>query len=122
MLRVSLLDPTVVIGTKLKDLSGKNFHLGKTRLSQAGWLVLEADEWRGAFLHYHPDIAVITNIDKEHLDFYKDLSDLKKTFIRFLERTKLGGSLVLNRDDKNLYSLSPTISRIARERSLGVLW
>jgi len=116
-LKNSSIDPTVVVGTKLKELNGKNFHLGKTK-----WLVLEADEWRGAFLHYHPDIAVVTNIDKEHLDFYKDLNDLKKTFLKFLARTKPGGSLVLNGDDKNLFSLSPLIQKIAKKGSLKIFW
>ncbi|MEK7094011.1 MAG: UDP-N-acetylmuramate--L-alanine ligase [Patescibacteria group bacterium] len=116
-LKNSSIDPTIVVGTKLKELHGKNFHLGKTK-----WLVIEADEWRGAFLHYHPDIAVVTNIDKEHLDFYRDLNDLKKTFLKFLARTKSGGSLVLNRDDKNLFSLSPLITKIAKAGKLKVFW
>lgn len=72
------LDPTVIVGTKLKEFGGKNFRKGKS-----GWLVLEADEWKASFLNYRPTIAVITNIDKEHLDFYKNFSEVKKTFEKF---------------------------------------
>ncbi|MEK7187399.1 MAG: UDP-N-acetylmuramate--L-alanine ligase [Patescibacteria group bacterium] len=123
ILKDSPIQPTIIVGTKLKELHGKNFWLGENQNSHTfGWLVLEADEWRGAFLHYHPDIAVITNIDREHLDFYKDLNDLKRTFLKFMTRVKPGGSLVLNRDDKNLFSLSPLISKIAKKSSLKMYW
>lgn len=72
------LDPTVIIGTKLKEFGGKNFRKGK-----GDWLVIEADEWKASFLNYFPTLAVITNIDKEHLDFYKNFSNVKKTFEKF---------------------------------------
>lgn len=116
------LFPTIVIGTKLKELANKNFHQGKSHIGEPGWLVLEADEWRGAFLHYHPDIAVVTNIDKEHLDFYKDLEDVQDHFIRFLNRVKPGGSFVLNKDDSNLRALSSRIQKIADAHSISVFW
>ena len=110
-------DPTVILGTKLKEFGDKNFRSGKS-----DWLVIEADEWRAAFLNYSPFISIVTNIDLEHLDFYKNLSRLKKTFLKFLERTREGGALVLNRDDKNLYSLRSAIVRIAKTRKLKVRW
>jgi UDP-N-acetylmuramate--alanine ligase len=135
ILKNSSFAPTIIVGTKLKELNGKNFHLGKTHIldstfppvpspkfHEIGYLVIEADEWRGAFLNYHPDITLITNIDKEHLDFYRDLKDLKKTFLQFIAKTKPGGTLVLNRDDKNLLSLSPLVQKIARKKSLKTLW
>ena len=110
-------DPTVILGTKLKEFGDKNFRSGKS-----DWLVIEADEWQAAFLNYSPFINIITNIDREHLDFYKNLSRLKKTFLRFIERTREGGALVLNRDDKNLYSLRSAIFGIAKARKLKVRW
>ena len=110
-------DPTVILGTKLKEFGDKNFLSGKS-----DWLVIEADEWQAAFLNYSPFISMVTNIDEEHLDFYKNLSRLKKTFLKFLERTREGGALVLNRDDKNLYSLRSAIVRIAKARKLKVRW
>jgi UDP-N-acetylmuramate--alanine ligase len=110
-------DPTVIIGTKLKEFDNKNFRLGK-----GSYLVIEADEYKAAFLNYSPIFTIVTNIDKEHLDFYKNLSGVKKSFLEFLSRTKNGGALILNRDDKNLYSLKSKIQHIAKNRSLRVIW
>lgn len=72
------LDPMVIVGTKLKELGNKNFRKGK-----GGYLVLEADEWKAAFHHYSPFVATITNIDAEHLDFYKTFANVKKSFEKF---------------------------------------
>ncbi|MEK7195599.1 MAG: Mur ligase domain-containing protein, partial [Patescibacteria group bacterium] len=80
------LDPTVIIGTKLREFGGKNFRRGSGK-----YLVLEADEWKASFLNYSPTLAVITNIDKEHLDFYKNFSSVKKTFLKFVSGIKRGG-------------------------------
>lgn len=71
------MDPTVIVGTKLPQW-GSNFRKGS-----GGWLVLEADEWKASFLHYFPAIAAITNIDKEHLDFYKTFANVKRAFEQF---------------------------------------
>lgn len=72
------LDPMVIVGTKLKELGNKNFRKGK-----GGYLVLEADEWKAAFHHYSPFVATITNVDAEHLDFYKTFANVKKSFEKF---------------------------------------
>lgn len=66
-------DPTIIIGTKLKELKDKNFRIGNS-----GYFLLEADEYHSAFLNYSPFAAIITNIDREHLDYYKNLSENKK--------------------------------------------
>jgi len=117
ILKEACLDPTVIIGTKLREFGGKNFRLG-----HGSYLVLEADEWSASFLHYSPAITIVTNIDREHLDFYKNLQNIEKTFLRFLGNTKQGGVLILNRDNKNLLSLKPHIQEIAKTRKLKVLW
>lgn len=117
VLTAGKLDPNVILGTNLKELAGMNFRKGKSK-----WLVLEADEWNASFLKYHPDVAVVTNIDKEHLDFYKSLANVKKTFLKFLARTKPGGTLVLNGEDKNLRSLRSPVEQIAKSKSLKVIW
>ncbi len=109
-------DPNIVIGTKLKELDGKNFRYGKSK-----WLVLEADEWRGAFWNYQPMIIVATNIDREHLDFYKNLGSVKASFLKFFKNIKSGGILILNRDDANLRSLESPIKKIAREKNATVV-
>lgn len=72
------LDPMVIVGTKLKEFGNKNFRKGK-----GGYLVLEADEWKAAFHHYSPFVATITNVDAEHLDFYKTFANVKKSFEKF---------------------------------------
>ena len=118
------LDPTVIIGTNLREFpstsSGRaatNFRAGKSN-----WLVLEADEFGRSFLRHSPTIAVITNIDLEHLDTYKDLGDIKNAFLTFLSNTKNGGVFVLNKDNKILSSLSAKINKIAKKNNCRTLW
>ncbi len=114
-------DPTVIVGTKLKEFTppadGSNFRMGKSNT-----LVLEADEWKGAFLHYSPTYAIITNIDKEHLDYYKNFSNVKKTFLKFIGNMRPCGILVVNRNNKDLYALRPQIQKIAKQRHTKVVW
>ncbi|MEK7086829.1 MAG: UDP-N-acetylmuramate--L-alanine ligase [Patescibacteria group bacterium] len=110
-------DPTVIVGTKLKEFAGRNFRLG-----HSPYLVLEADEWKGAFWRYSPFGAIITNIDKEHLDFYKNFGNIKKSFLRFIGNIRTGGILVVNRDDKNLLALKPRIEKIARRSDFRIAW
>ena len=99
MLLEAGFDPTIIVGTKLKEFGNSNFRKGKL-----GWLVLEADEFHGSFLHYAPFAAIVTNIDREHLEFYKTFGNIKKAFRTFISQVKMGGHLVLNREDKNLTS------------------
>lgn len=101
MLQKAGLDPTVIIGTKLKEFGGKNFRAGK-----GPYLVIEADEYKGAFWNYVPEVALITNVDREHLDFYKDLSDVKKSFLRFLGNVTPHGKAFLNKDNVHAASLA----------------
>ncbi len=100
MLTRAGLDPTVIVGAKLREFGNTNFRLGKSE-----YLVLEADEYRGSFWNYHPWIAVITNIDREHLDFYRDLSGITKGFEKFISGIRHDGHLVLNADDERLARL-----------------
>ena len=106
ILEKAKFDPTVIIGTKLKEFGGKNFRNGGSE-----YLAIEADEWKASFLHYFPYAALITNIDKEHLDFYKNLTAIKKTFEQFLYNVNPYGLIVLNKDDKNLRAISKKIKR-----------
>ncbi|MDO8589832.1 MAG: UDP-N-acetylmuramate--L-alanine ligase [bacterium] len=100
MLLKAGFDPTIIVGTRLKAFGDSNFRKGKSE-----WLVLEADEFHGSFLHYTPFAAIITNIDREHLEFYKTFENIKKAFRTFISRVKENGYLVLNHEDKNLASL-----------------
>ncbi len=114
-------DPTIIVGTKLKELTppadGSNFRMGRSN-----YLVLEADEWKAAFLHYSPTYAIITNIDKEHLDFYKNFSNIKKTFLKFVGNMRPRGVLVANHDNNNLYALRSQIQKIVKARHTKVIW
>lgn len=99
------LDPTVVIGGKLKSV-GANVLLG-----QGDFIVAEADESDGSFLKMSPAIAVVTNIDKEHLDFYKDLNAVKEVFLRFIDRVPFYGLVVLCLDNEPIQELIPKIKK-----------
>lgn len=99
MLLEAGFDPTIIVGTKLKEFGNSNFRKGKSE-----WLILEADEFHGSFLHYAPFAAIITNIDREHLEFYQTFGNVKKAFRTFISQVKEEGHLVLNREDKNLTS------------------
>lgn len=106
------LDPTVVIGGRLNSW-GSN-----ARLGQGAFLVAEADESDGSFLHLSPSIAVATNIDLEHLDFYKDLEHIKTTFLEFLNRLPFYGLAILCLDDPHIPSLIPKLQK--RYRTYGL--
>ncbi len=110
-------DPTVIVGTKLKEFGDTNFRLGRK-----DYLVLEADEWKAAFLNYSPTFTIITNIDKEHLDFYKNFENVEKTFLKFISNMKFGGTVLVNKDNKNLLNLKKDIESVAKEKSTNVIW
>ena len=99
------LDPTVVIGGKLKSI-GSNAVLG-----EGDFIVAEADESDGSFLKFSPTIAVVTNIDKEHLDFYRDLEEIKTVFLDFLDRIPFYGLAVLCLDNEPIQELIPRLKK-----------
>jgi UDP-N-acetylmuramate--alanine ligase len=120
------LDPTVLVGTNLREFGGKNIRVGKdspiTAAHRHNYLVLEADDYGAAFLEYSPTISIITNIDREHMDFYKTFDGVKNTFLKFIGKTRGDGILILNRDDKALYSLRARITAIAKKKHLRTIW
>lgn len=91
------LDPTVIVGTKMQELGGNNFRKGSSE-----FFVLEADDYNRHFYHYHPTISVVTNIDREHLDVYKDIDGVKHAFQKFIQNTKPGGTIVANGQDSEV--------------------
>lgn len=110
------LNPTVILGTKLKELGDSNFRMGgkpkkiKNCKSQVAdlkkeILVIEADEHFESFLNYNPNIIVITNIEKDHLDYYKNEKNYIRAFQKFIDKLSENGVLVLNKDDKNSQKL-----------------
>ena len=98
-------DPTLVIGGKL-DSIGSN-----ARLGQGDFLVAEADESDGSFLLLSPTVAVVTNIDLEHLDYYRDLDHLKEIFLTFINRVPFYGAAVICLEDPNVQGLIPDIKK-----------
>jgi UDP-N-acetylmuramate--alanine ligase len=99
------LDPTSVVGGKVNVL-GSNAKLGKSDL-----MVVEADESDGSFLHLHPAIAVVTNIDPEHMDHYGTLENLKTGFTDFCNRVPFYGLNVLCLDNPNVQALLPQLEK-----------
>lgn len=91
------LDPTVVVGTKLKEFGGANFRMGKSK-----FLVIEACEYDSSFLNYFPKITVITNVDKEHLDYFGTFENVIGAFKDFILKLPRDGYLVASGDDKNM--------------------
>lgn len=99
------LDPTVVIGGRL-NAWGTNAKLGR-----GDFVVAEADESDGTFLLLSPTIAVVTNIDLEHLDYYRDLEHIQQTFLEFIGKIPFYGQAVLCLEDENIQSILPGIGK-----------
>ncbi len=99
------LDPTVVIGGRLNAL-GSNARLGR-----GDFLVAEADESDGSFLKLSPTVAVVTNIDREHMEFFKSMHALRGAFLEFLNKVPFYGLDVLCMEDEHLRGLLPDIKR-----------
>tara|TARA_B110001452_G_scaffold259625_1_gene256200 strand:+ start:511 stop:1905 length:1395 start_codon:yes stop_codon:yes gene_type:complete len=89
------LDPTIINGGVLNSLKNS------AKLGKSDWCILEADESDGSFVHVPPTYSIVTNIDREHMDFYKSMSDLKNLFIRFINKVPSFGKSFICIDDKN---------------------
>ena len=100
------LDPTVIVGTKLKEFGNANFRAGLSKI-----LVIEADEHFASFLNYWPKIIVLTNIEREHLDYYKNLKNVLNTYKKYVKHLAKDGFLVLNEDDENISKVVGTIEQ-----------
>jgi len=100
------LDPTVVIGGRLDIWGGSN-----TKLGQGDILVAEADESDGSFLLLSPTIAVVTNIDHEHMDYYGDMETIRETFIDFVNKIPFYGSAILCLDNEEIQGIIPRLKK-----------
>ncbi len=100
------LDPTVVVGGKVGMMGGANARLGKS-----DYLVVESDESDGSFLKLAPILAVVTNIDREHLDHYAGIEQIRDAFAAFIGKLPFYGAAVLCLDDENIQRLLPTLNR-----------
>lgn len=83
------MDPTIIVGTKIKEFGNSNFRAGNSE-----YLVIEACEHEGSFLNYYPQIAIVTNVEADHLDYYGDIDNLRKAFLEFVSHIPADGLLV----------------------------
>jgi len=104
ILRDNKKDPTVIVGSLLIG-EKSNFIAGKSK-----YLVVEACEYRRSFLNINPKILVITNIDADHLDYYKDIEDIKNAFREFVTKVPADGFIVCNPDDENITDVIKNIN------------
>ena len=100
------LDPTVIVGGKLSGLGGTN-----ARLGHGDFIVVEADEFDRSFLSITPTIAVLTTLETDHLDCYRDLEDIKGAFIQFASKVPFYGFVVLCLDEPALLDIMPQLSK-----------
>jgi UDP-N-acetylmuramate--alanine ligase len=100
------LDPTVIVGGKLSGLGGTNARLGRGE-----FIVVEADEYDRSFLSISPTIAVLTTLETDHLDCYRDLEDIKSAFIQFANKVPFYGFIVLCLDEPALLDIMPSLSK-----------
>lgn len=105
VLSVGKLDPTLIIGGKVRSLNTNS------RLGESEYLVAEADEYDRSFLTLTPTIAVITNIEEDHMDCYEDLDDLKNTFITFANKVPFYGSIICCLDSENVIEILPELNK-----------
>jgi UDP-N-acetylmuramate--alanine ligase len=99
------MDPTVVLGGRLNSL-GSNAKLGT-----GDFMVVEADESDRSFLMLSPTLAIVTNIDEDHMESYRDVEDLKNAFIQFVNKVPFYGAVILCLDEPNVQSIIPSIKR-----------
>ncbi len=94
-------DPTVIVGSTLQELKNKNNRLGKSP-----YFIVESCEYRRGFLNYHPSVIVITNIEADHLDYFKDFADYQKAFEEFIQKLPKDGLIIANYDDPTVRALT----------------
>jgi UDP-N-acetylmuramate--alanine ligase len=99
------LDPTIIVGGRV-DAMGSNARLGKSH-----YLVAEADESDRSFLKLSPIISIVTNIDREHMDAYRDMEDVENTFIDFMDKVPFYGMVIACNDNDGLRALLPRVQR-----------
>jgi len=99
-------DPTIIVGGRVHSFDKTKAVVGKGDI-----IIVEADEYDRTFLRLSPSMAVITNIEAEHLDIYEDLEDLKQAFIEFANKVPFYGAVIVCLDDSNIRSILPEIDR-----------
>ena len=106
ILNMAGLDPTVVVGGRVAAMGGSNARIGKSQ-----FLIVESDESDGSFLKLAPIIAVVTNIDREHLDHYADIEEIRAAFTEFVNKVPFYGAAIVCMEDSNIQRIYPDIRR-----------
>ncbi|MGA2132629.1 MAG: UDP-N-acetylmuramate--L-alanine ligase [Bryobacteraceae bacterium] len=100
------LDPTVMVGGRVAAMGGSNARVGRS-----DFLVVESDESDGSFLKLAPILAIVTNIDREHLDHYASLDEIRDAFIEFVNKVPFYGAAIVCLEDDNVKTILPSIRR-----------
>lgn len=100
------LDPTVVVGGRVSTFGGSNARVGKS-----DFLVVESDESDRSFLKLTPIVAIVTNIDLEHLDHYGSIDEIRDAFVEFINKVPFYGAAILCLDDSNIQQILPRVQR-----------
>jgi UDP-N-acetylmuramate--alanine ligase len=111
VLNTAGLDPTVVVGGRLVGMPALGMQDSNARVGKSTILVVESDESDGSFLKLAPIVAVVTNIDREHLDHYASLEEIRSAFTEFVNRVPFYGAAVLCMEDANVQQIFPRIKR-----------
>jgi len=114
-LQTAGVEPTVLVGSKLKELNNFNYSIGKNE-----YFVLESCEYVDSFLNFPGDTCIILNIEEEHLDYFKDLETIKNSFVKFIEIMHENGNLVVNKDDENVLDVLDKAKDIINGKNIKV--
>jgi UDP-N-acetylmuramate--alanine ligase len=106
ILNAAGLDPTVVVGGRVGSMGGSNARIGKSQ-----FLVVESDESDGSFLKLAPIVAIVTNIDREHLDHYASIDEIRGAFTEFVNKVPFYGAAIVCMEDPNIQRIFPDIRR-----------
>ncbi|MFH1838376.1 MAG: UDP-N-acetylmuramate--L-alanine ligase [Candidatus Kuenenbacteria bacterium] len=115
ILEKTKFDPLVIVGSKVNQSSWEE----NLRMSKSNYFVVEACEWQANMLNLHPQIIILTNIEEDHLDYYKDINDIRETFQKYVEKLPQNGILIANYDDKNIQLLLKKINKKFRIITFG---
>lgn len=116
ILEAAGFDPTVIVGSKVAS-----FKYGNLRVGKSDWFVVEGDEYRDHMLHLAPEVIVLTNIELDHTDYFRDLKHLEESFMRYVEglQKRRGGMLVTNPDNRICDRIAATAKTYAKVVTFG---
>lgn len=114
-LKTAGVNPTVLVGSRLKELDNLNYFIGDNK-----YFVLESCEYVDSFLNFPGNTAVILNIEEDHLDYFKDLDDIKDSFVKFISLVHENGNLIINADNENVLDVVKLADKFIQEKNIKV--